>query len=417
MPRNKKKRSARKAKLPSPAVRKYPNAKGEESHLRCKHQYYTYSRCPLLPQFVVSKITDKYNVDKYFVCLEAHSAPSYVPGEGERGQDQREVSILRDDEEEQKAVVEPNHLHCYFRFLDKQYTMYKDLDLVCPDTSKLYHGNYQSCRDPARVIAYCAKDAVYVTNFSKDELAGLLQRAQRLKLSWSVVVETAKEGRLTQAFEQVLTVAPRDVVMKGPLAIKSSLRALCGAPEDKGIPQHWKWNEPALIAEWDRTKYALVLIGDTKKGKTNYARMLLGAQDPEAKKQPFRLQRLDHLKVYNADVYSGLVFDDVYLGNRSAELQLHITGVQDAADINVKYDCARIPAGTPRIFCHNRWPFSADVPAELARRLFVVKVEDDLRDMTDLPPEEQAKDCKPQDDLQQVMNELLHQDALSFMEE
>lgn len=189
-------------------------------------------------------------------------------------------------------------------------------------------------------------------------------------------------------------------MMKGVHALKENLRGLDKTPLQPQDKKGFEFKEPDKYASWDRNRFAMVLVGPSKRGKSNFAKLY-------AFENPCVCQRLDGLKKFNADKHDGLVFDDMNFKWHAAETQLHLAGVEDDAEINVKMTHVFIPAGTPRIFVRNYFPFSEPVRPELERRLHVVDVDFDLRVIAD---DDKVADIKPPDDLQQVLNKYREED-------
>lgn len=62
-----------------------------------------------------------------------------------------------------------------------------------------------------------------------------------------------------------------------------------------------------------------------------------------------------------------------------SESVIHLTSVQVDVDINVKHCSVTLPPGVPRVFTHNGWPWPADPHGAIARRVYCVPIEDDVR--------------------------------------
>lgn len=80
--------------------------------------------------------------------------------------------------------------------------------------------------------------------------------------------------------------------------------------------------------------------------------------------------------------------------------QLRITLLTKKCEIDVKNTHVVIPAGMPRVFISNVFPFKYPCPDQLTRRLHIVTVNEDLRILT----AEQEKELeKPEDDFIECM--------------
>lgn len=356
---------------------KRKKAPKRSAQLRCVHAFLTYPRCPLDVDNLIKHMTELARIEKYVVCQEEH----------------------KEQEQEERDPMDvdgpcPTHLHGYFKFPKKTRLLFEKLTLVGPDGTE-YRGNYQSCRNANDVALYCTKEGNYKSTFSAEELARMAEQAKP-KQTFGDVMKLAKEGDLKAAFETLTRVAPRDVIMKGAVAMKANLSSL-----DQSKPEReesgFKFTEPEHYKTWDREKQSLLLIGVTGTGKSNFARKY-------ALKNPCVVSgtTLDGLKRYNPDKNDGIVFDEMDFGARSPELQLQLTGVEDTVQVNVKMTHVEIPAGTPRIFVLNYFPFSQPVKPELARRIHCVAVDKDLRVRT--AAQIKAQEKKP-DELRKVVGQ------------
>lgn len=331
----------------------------------------------MTPDAVLKQLHDLGDVQTYFIAQENHA-----PVES-----QQENQVPEEHKGEDLCQY---HIHAYCGYDVKKYILYTALTLKGEDGTE-YKGNYQACRSVASVISYCSKDGKYLTNIEDKKLQALFKKAAKEKLSYDDVIAKARAGDTAEAFETILIVNPRDVIMKGPAAIKANLTALDQTrsnPLDKGF----KWLEPGSIETWDCTKYALVLVGQAGCGKSNYAKSFF--------KSPCVCTHLEGLQAFDPVKHDGLVFDDMSFYDKPPELSLHLSGVEDQPQINIKYGHVVIPRGTPRVFVHNKWPFSKPVPPQLRRRVHVVLISQDLRDRDEQQVEAQLK---PPDELYEAL--------------
>jgi len=114
---------------------------------------------------------------------------------------------------------------------------------------------------------------------------------------------------------------------------------------------------------WEPTKKALMLCGDTGIGKTNWAKTYC------------QVNNLTWLKVCHHDKlreYSDedvIIFDDCEYTHTPRTNQIHLTTVEEESQVHCRYSPADIPAGVIRIFTYNpgRMPVDLSDPA-IARR-------------------------------------------------
>lgn len=91
---------------------------------------------------------------------------------------------------------------------------------------------------------------------------------------------------------------------------------------------------------------SIVLSGSSGIGKTCFAKFLL----PSA----LFLSHMDSLGQYDPSTHHGIVFDDMCFTHLHREAQIHLLDFDEPRSIHIRYDVARIPAGTPKIFTTNR---------------------------------------------------------------
>lgn len=298
--------------------------------------------------------------------------------------------VARELHEKKEEDEQTFHLHAYIQWTKRRYTTFKKLFLTGPD-GVVYKGRFLSCRNAKDVAEYCQKDGDYITDLTPEEIKKLAKN----KPTFADVMARAKEGDEEGAFENWTEGMPRDALMIGPARMRESIRGFAqNAPEP--VDSRMKFLELPRYKQWDkylRKRLSLVMVGVSGTGKSWFARK-------HALKHPCVCQRLDGLKKYNVKRHDGLVFDDMYFGNHARETQLHLTGVEDLGEINVKMTMATIAPYTERIFICNKFPFSLPIRPELRRRIHVVWVKEDMRIMDE---EQTAFALKPPDDLDALL--------------
>lgn len=144
--------------------------------------------------------------------------------------------------------------------------------------------------------------------------------------------------------------------------------------------QRCQFNEPAPVTNWvkeERQIKALVLIGTSGTGKTELAKALFD--------NPLVVSVLDELRELNAS-HDGLILDDVQLSRLQHQQLIHLLDLETARGVNVKYGTAKLQAGLARVVTSNQslnkllgLTPDQQIPTELARRMRVVVVSEDLR--------------------------------------
>lgn len=111
---------------------------------------------------------------------------------------------------------------------------------------------------------------------------------------------------------------------------------------------------------------ATIIWGDSGIGKTCFAKALL----PGA----LLVSHQDDLLHFKKEKHNGIIFDDMEFGHHPRTSQIHYVDTDDDRSLHCRYQCAFIPAGTPKIFTSNTKDgkiFDLDDPA-IRRRVRVV---------------------------------------------
>jgi len=176
-----------------------------------------------------------------------------------------------------------------------------------------------------------------------DKLTGLIEEAMKYKSLKSIVKkDPATYARNYRAIQHI-----RDM-HKPPCLVKYTFK------DFKAPPQKFPTNK------------CLVFIGPTQIGKTQFAKSHFNT--------PLMVRHKDDLKLFDADIHDGIVFDDMDFNHWPATAVIHLLDMEEDSSIDVKHGTAIIPAGTRRIFTCNTFPFPTH--DAIARRIKVVKFDD-----------------------------------------
>ena len=157
------------------------------------------------------------------------------------------------------------HFHAYIK-LDKKINL-KDpraFDLAYEDA--VYHPNIQGTRSDKKVINYVKKDGDWISNFWKPPV-------------WEEIFKP--EVTVPQALEMLVARAPRDMAINGD-KIEANVKRLKKVHVDY-VPRYPadSFKIPDAIKDWLDSDFhltnrarALILIGGTRLGKTEWARSL-----------------------------------------------------------------------------------------------------------------------------------------------
>lgn len=342
--------------------------KSGDFRLNAKIQFYTWPQCPLVKQHAHDFIVAKgWPIVNYVVCEEKHEGGD-------------------------------PHMHAWYSY-GKRVDIRSAASLYLKsEDGTVYKGDFK--RGDKNGAGYALKGNNYITNFSDEEVIRLkavyeqhLADQEYADATYGDVIKLAEKGKQAEAFKTLKHVDGRNMVLKGPAILRDNLQQLSQV-KVKNTFADFKFELSDTVKRWDRTKYALVMIGPAKTGKTSFAMSLF--------KHPLKLNRLDILKQFDPEVYDGLVFDDMSFLMHSRDTVVAVTTVEMDGNINVKFATATIPAGTPRVFTNNTLPFNLDPQGAIRRRIHVVFVQQDMRVMTD---EQRIADIKPDDDLDELLGE------------
>lgn len=167
-----------------------------------------------------------------------------------------------------------------------------------------------------------------------------------------ITVSKSKEEAFTEACEYVKGCKTRkDMYVIGPhlSVISSKVVFFENFWKNQAVKSHSKASFPLSttvlqpITDWSKSHLVWGMAGS---GKTQWA---LGHFNT-----PLLVSHMDKLKLFDAEVHDGIVFDDMSFKHLHAEAIIHLLDTANDREIHARYDIASIPAGTKKIFCHNR---------------------------------------------------------------
>ncbi len=301
--------------------------------------------------------------------------------------------ISREPHQEQDKY----HYHAWLQFEKKwDLTNPRVFDLTDAEGTT-YLSNVKKADDlGAAYILDPEKNGTVITNLTEDEQAEIMSKwidGKHKSKGFAGVIDTAATGSLKDAWSQLQAVAPRDCVMQGKSKLLGNLRGFQQKIEDNPCTelvfkdQDW-WDF------WQPNKHTLLLIGGAGLGKTSYIRNKF----PKC----LVINRFDRLKEFDAEKHDCIVFDDMTLTTPpfSRDNIVSLLGVETDSDVNIKYGCARIPAGTPRVVTNNVFPVTLDEHGAIARRIFCVRI---MERMYEIEEHEQGNVEHVGDDLDKLL--------------
>lgn len=111
----------------------------------------------------------------------------------------------------------------------------------------------------------------------------------------------------------------------------------------------------------------VVLIGPSQVGKSQYARAHF--------KNPLFLRHMDKLLEFNPRKHDGIIFDDMDFKHMPRTAQIHLTDWNDPSEIHIRYNYAKIPRNTRKIFCCNEYPFIYDQHNAIENRVQIITMD------------------------------------------
>jgi len=206
---------------------------------------------------------------------------------------------------------------------------------------------------PGQASEYCKKDGVF------SECGAISVNAQGKRTDLDLVVEAIKDGR---SMQQLWMDFPKTMIRNHQGIAKCFAKYNRKEFEVKYQLGDFRWE-----LELDLTR-TTIFTGVAGCGKTSYAKALL----PRA----LLVSHMDRLGDYDADVYDGIIFDDMSFSHLPRESQIHLVDIDEARDIHIRYQIAHIPANTKKIFTTNLIAGTIfDISdAAIARRIHIIKL-------------------------------------------
>ena len=313
-------------------TKKRLKTKTEKSfRLRGKKLFLTYSQCGLPLPSVLTQLQDllaTYGVENYLLVTEDH--------------DDRSVNI---------GV----HIHVFL-------TCRKRVDIKNPlrldlkdDDEKVYHGNYQTCKNDVKTIEYCLKDVVDMATVlvSKNLALRISKEGLFMPVDQSII-KLAKEGRIAEALDVLERERPK-AYMKSRSAYEKSFRDI--SMVSRGAIKRFDMSQYILPVGLEESLKAAIegrktiyLTGPSGTGKSQFIKTFLDDQGF----RPLIINNVDSLSKFKENLYDSIVFDDCDISQLSKEKLIKLVDSDEQTTLEVRYMNVELPEGTPRILIHNK---------------------------------------------------------------
>lgn len=239
------------------------------------------------------------------------------------------------------------HIHCVLKFRTKVNLIGSDIFDV-NDGVDIHHPNIKTVqRGKANWTTVCE----YV---SKEDPAPLTNIAK--VLTWEEIDRTAQSAE--HFLELVRKNYPREFLLNLQRYEYAAKRLFTNCVNT--IPMGWEPEyehtvpgELSYLEELpDKFAKTLVITGPPGCGKTTWAKEW-------APKPALFVRHLDSLARFRPE-HRSIIFDDLDFRHLPPSTQKYLVDYENLAEVHIRYNVARIPAGVPRIVTANEYPFTEE---------------------------------------------------------
>lgn len=242
----------------------------------------------------------------------------------------------------------------------------------CPDTNRAHLQGRVTFRRTYRLAGLkkllnahweptkCAQDSLYCLKEGSEQLININNTQQGARTDLKKAIDAIRDCATTKE----LWIDHTSVMVRyssGLLKAKEAFYPLTTAPKFS-LLDYPLWQP---ITVWDRT---YVLYGPAGTGKTEWALAHFAS--------PLMVSDIEDLKAFDPDTHDGIVFDDVSFLHWPRTTQIHLSDVDHARSIHLRYANVSIPAGTRKIITTNVLNVVDLSDAAIARRIRVIEVLD-----------------------------------------
>lgn len=200
-----------------------------------------------------------------------------------------------------------------------------------------------------QAISYCEKEEDYASFGEPTPM----RPGKRTDLDRAV--DAIKDGASTRELWQEHT----SVMVRHSRGLLAARNALRPVQRRRTFPlEQYAWH-PLQFAEGKSN----IIWGESGIGKTSYLRSMFPTY--------LWVTHMDDLGRFDEDEYEGIVFDDMSFTHLPRTAQIHLVDFDDDRSIHIRYQTAKIPAGTKKVFTSNT-PDIVDLADEAINRRVAV---------------------------------------------
>ena len=297
--------------------------------LQGKNLFLTYAQCPLdlnLALDQLKHITSSYIIKEYILVREFHA-------------------------EDGKP-----HIHAYLS-LHKPFNTYSPNRLDLKEGDNIYHGKYESAKQPNKVIEYilkCVSDKNDPNVIFSNNLSNRIDLLGTFMSLGDSIIKLAREGKITEALNLYEREKPLDFV-KSHKTLEKSLRELY--LRESGFTAKFNLNQYIIPEDFKLAMEALynnktlIIIGPPGTGKTQFISTFL-SQSMGLK--PLIVNNIDALRFIN-NKHGAIVFDDCsWKTDIDRESLIKLLDSEGPTSHNIKHGSVFIEKSTPRVVITNK---------------------------------------------------------------
>lgn len=308
----------------------------------------------------------------------------------------KDYLIVNEDHQDQSVNI-GKHIHVFFKFkkrIDIKNANYFDL---IDSNGKLFHGNYQGCKNEFSTLQYLLKDVIDINKtIVSSNLKIRINESGFLMSYQEAMVHLAKEGKINEALK-LLETENINAFLRSSSHYEKSLTEIF--LRNKGIKRRFdlsKFIIPDHLREgiehaFKAPKKTVYLKGISGSGKTELIKTIL----TEVKGlNPLIINNIDSLRLFNSSIHTAIVFDDCSLEELDRTQLIALLESENQTTIKVRYNNIILPSNLPKFIIQNKYLHEIlnskiDIKDEaILRRVHQIEIYGKLFNITEISPVE-----------------------------